>query len=123
MGLGNLTEMILPVMLSEGVNKGRITLEKVVEVCSTNPARVFGIYPQKGALAVGSDADIVLIDLNKKVKVNWDMLHSRCDWNIYDGWEFTGWPVMTILRGRVVVEEGKVKAEKGTGRYLVRELK
>ena len=118
MGFSNIVEMILPVMLSEGVNKGRISLEKVVQVCSYNVARVFGMYPQKGDIAVGSDADLVIVDLNKKVKVTLDKLHSSMDWNIYEGWEFTGWPVMTILRGKIVMENGEIMAEPGYGRYI-----
>jgi len=72
-------------------------------------------------------ADIVLIDLKKKVKVNWDMLHSRCDWNIYDGWEFTGWPVMTLVRGNIVMEwpddAGRAKVTDAfQGQYVRRQL-
>jgi len=107
MGLGNNSELLLPVMLSEGVRKDRISLTKVVEVCCYNPARIFGVYPQKGNLEVGADADIVIVDLEKTVTVSPDALHSMCDWTIYDGWELTGWPTHTILRGRVIVEDGK----------------
>lgn len=120
MGLGNLTEMILPVMLSEGVNKRRLSLEKVVEVCCQNPARVFGLYPRKGAIAAGSDADLVIIDLDKKVRLSMGQLHSLSDWSIYDGWEFKGWPVLTMRRGQVIVEEGEVIGKRGTGKYLPR---
>ncbi len=118
--LGNTTEMILPIMLSEGVNKDRITLEKVAEVCSFNTAKIFGLVPQKGIIAVGSDADLVIVDLHKKVKVTSDTLHSACDWTIYEGWEVTGWPVATIFRGQVAMEDGKVVSEPGTGRILFR---
>ncbi len=121
MGLGNITQMILPVMLSEGVNKNRISLEKVVEVCCQNPAKVFGLYPRKGTISVHSDADLVIIDLNKKVKFTPQMSPSLCDWNIYDGWEFKGWPVCTILRGKVIAEDGKVVVKPGTGRYILPE--
>ncbi len=117
-GLGNTMEMILPVMLSEGVNKRNLPLEKVAEVCSFNAAKIFGIYPQKGMVAVGSDADLVIVDLSKRVKVAPDMLHSACDWTIYDGWEFTGWPVVTIFQGEVVMQEGKILAEPGIGNCL-----
>ena len=92
MGLGNNSELLLPVMLSEGVNKDRITLQKLVEVCCYNPARIFGALPQKGNLEIGADADVVIVDLDKKRQVSTDMLHSMCDWTIYDGWELTGWP-------------------------------
>ena len=121
MGLGNITQMILPVMLSEGVNKNRISLEKVVEVCCQNPAKVFGLYPRKGTISANSDADLVIVDLNKKVKFTPQMSPSLCDWSIYDGWEFKGWPVCTILRGKVIAEEGKIVVQPGNGRYLFRD--
>lgn len=119
-GAGNLTQMILPVMLSEGVNKDRISLEKLVEVCCQNPAKAFGLYPRKGTLSVGSDADIVTVDLNKKVKWTAELSPSVCDWSIYEGWEFKGWPVMTILRGNVITEEGAIIVTPGVGRYCPR---
>lgn len=119
-GLGNITETILPVMLSEGVNKGRISLEKLVEICCANPAKAFGLYPRKGAITIGSDADLVVVDLGKKAKVSPQMLHSWCDWSIYDGWELTGWPVLTLVRGQVIAENGQIVARPGTGKYLDR---
>jgi len=73
-------------MLSEGVNKGRITLEKLVEVCCYNNARVFGIYPQKGTISVGSDADLVIIDLSKKEKLSEKTNHQLSDFCPYEGW-------------------------------------
>ena len=121
MGLGNTSELLLPVMLSEGVNKGRISLEQVAEVCALNPARVFGIYPRKGRLAVGADADIVIVDLDKEVTVKTENLRSMCDWSIYDGWTLKGWPVHTVLRGRVIVGEGEPEAlQPGQGMYISR---
>ena len=110
MGLGNTSELLLPIMLSEGVNKGRISLEQVTEVCALNPAEVFGISPRKGRLAVGADADIVIVDLDKEVTVNTENLRSMCDWSIYDGWTLKGWPTHTILRGHVIVEDGEPNA-------------
>lgn len=123
MGTGNGTQIILPVMLSEGVNKNRISLENVVEVCCYKPAKIFGLYPRKGTIDVGSDADIVIVDLDKKVKWTVDLSPSVCDWSIYDGWEFKGFPVLTMLRGKVIVEEGKVIAEPGYGRYIHRKAR
>jgi dihydropyrimidinase len=106
---------ILPVLLSEGVNKGRLSLEKVAEVCSENTARVFGL-PQKGRIAVGADADLVLVDLHKHVTVTPQVLHT--DVTLFDGWEMTGWPVMTVLRGNVIFEHGEIKREHQVGRYV-----
>jgi dihydroorotase (multifunctional complex type) len=122
MGLGNNSELLLPVMLSEGVHKGRIPLEKVAEVCAANPARVFGVYPRKGCIAVGADADFAVVDLKHRWRVDVGALRSMCDWSIYDGWELTGRPVHTILRGRVIVEDGEPAARTpGQACYVPRE--
>ena len=121
MGLGNTSELILPVMLSEGVNKGRIGLEKVVEVCSYNPARVFGVGHRKGGIEVGLDADIVIVDMDRKITVRPDTQRSMCDWTIYDGWELTGGPTHTILRGEIIVEDGEPRRrEAGQASYIAR---
>jgi dihydropyrimidinase len=113
-------ETMLPVMLSEGVNKGRISLERVVEVCSYNTARIFNLYPRKGTIAIGSDADLAIVDLHKKVKVSPDILHSTSDYTLYDGWTLEGWPTSTMVRGKVVMQDGNVAAKPGTGVYLPR---
>ena len=121
MGLGNTSELLLPVLLSEGVNKGRISLEKVAEVCALNPARVFGVLPRKGQLTAGADADIVIVDLEKEVTVKTENLRSMCDWSIYDGWTLKGWPTHTILRGEIIVEDGEPNLyQPGQGRYISR---
>ncbi|MFT5133275.1 MAG: dihydropyrimidinase, partial [Gammaproteobacteria bacterium] len=121
MGLGNVSELLLPIMLSEGVNKGRITLEKLTEVCSYNPASVFGVLPDKGQLAVGADADIVIVDLEEERTVSVDALRTMCDWSIYDGWTLKGWPTHTILRGQVIMEDGEpLSLNPGQGKYVPR---
>ncbi len=125
-GFPSRVEAYLPVMLTEGVHKGRISLEKLVEVCCENPARIFGIYPKKGAITIGSDADFVIVDLERTMKVKRDMIYSSAGWSIWESAELKGWPVMTILRGRLVMEwpEGapraKILTEKPLGRYLSR---
>ena len=119
-GLGNVTEMILPVLLSEGVNKGRISIEKLVELCCYRTAKIFGLYPRKGGIVVGADADLVLLDMNEKRKVSAKNLHSLCDWSLYEGWEFKGWPVSTFLRGQLVAKDGEVLAKPGTGQWVPR---
>ena len=95
---------VLPVMLSEGVSKGRITVERLVQLCCENPAKQNGLFPKKGTIAVGADADLVIVDLNKVKTVTRDMVFMNVGWSIYEGWELKGWPVMTILRGQVMME-------------------
>jgi D-hydantoinase len=116
------TETLLPVMLSEGVNKGRITFERLVQVCCANPAKAFGLFPKKGTIRVGSDADLAIVDLNKEVTVTPDILHSSSDFSIYEGWKFKGWPVMTILRGNVMMKEGELVGKPGYGKFLPRKV-
>ncbi|MBI4319387.1 MAG: amidohydrolase family protein [Chloroflexi bacterium] len=103
-GFPSRVEAYLPVMLSEGVNKGRISLEKMVELCCENPARIFGLYPKKGVIAVGSDADLVIVDLDLTKEVKREMIQCGAGWSIYEGWQMKGWPVMVILRGNVVMD-------------------
>lgn len=122
MGLGNVSELLLPIMLSEGVNKGRISLEKLTEVCSYNPATTFGVSDRKGKLEVGADADVVIVDLEEERTVSADSLRSMCDWSIYDGWSLKGWPTHTIIRGQVVMEDGEpLELESGQGTYIPRD--
>jgi dihydropyrimidinase len=116
------TATVLPVMLSEGVNKGRIPIERIVDVCCSNPAKVFGIFPKKGTIQIGSDADLVIVDLNKEVTVTAPMLHSVSDLTLYEGWKFKGWPVMTISRGKIIMENGEILGKPGHGKYLHRRL-
>ena len=113
---------LLPVMLHYGVNKGRISLEKVAESCSYNTARVFGLYPQKGAIQIGADADLTIVDLNKRVKITPELLRSVSDYSLYEGMEFEGWPTMTMVRGNVVMEDMEIVGKPGIGRYLPRKL-
>ncbi len=124
-GFGSRVEGLLPMLLSEGVNKGRITMERLVELTAENPARIFGIYPKKGAIAVGSDADLVVVDLDKQKKLTRDMVFSRQGWSLWEGWDIKGWPVMTILRGNIMMEwpEGEPRAKvlgEPVGQYMPR---
>ena len=117
------TETMLPVLLSEGVNKGKLSLERLVQICCYGPAVTFGIYPQKGDLKVGADGDLVIIDLDKKQVVDPKKnLHSAADYSPYEGMELTGWPILTVLRGQVIMRDGQVLAKPGTGKYLPRKL-
>lgn len=110
----------LPIVFSEGVSKGRIALEDFVKLTSTNPARIMGLYPRKGAIQPGSDADIVLWDPARKVTITNALMQHAIDYTPYEGLEVTGWPVATIRRGQVVMQQGKVQAEPGTARFLAR---
>ena len=105
-------------LFSEGVKKGRIDVNRFVEVTSASVAKLFGLYPRKGAIAIGSDADIVLIDPNRKRKVSLADLHSNCDYSIWDGWEFEGIPVLTMLRGKILVEDGQWTGPTGIGKFV-----
>jgi dihydropyrimidinase len=105
-------------LFSEGVNKGRLSINRYVDVASTSVAKLFGLYPKKGIIAIGSDADIVVIDPNLKRKISLADLHSDCDYSIWDGWEFTGFPTMTMLRGNVLVEDGKWAGPTGGGEFV-----
>lgn len=111
-------EMLLPVMLSEGVNKNKITIEKLVEILCYNNAKKFGLLGRKGALTVGSDADIVIVDIEKEKEVKVDNLHGISDFTPYEGWNIKGWPVMTMVRGQVIVENNTLKSLPGYGKYV-----
>lgn len=112
----------IPLIFSEGVMKNRISINKFVEVCSTNPAKIFGIYPKKGAIQVGSDGDIVIIDptIEKTLKVK--DLHSNVDYSAYEGIKLKGYPIITISRGKIIVKNNIFIGEKGYGNFLKRNI-
>ena len=111
-------ETMLPVLLSEGVNKGRISMARLQQVACENPARVFGLFPKKGAIRKGSDADLVIIDLKAKRTVRGSDLHYKVGWTPYEGWKLQGWPTMTIRKGSIICEEGQVLAKPGEADFL-----
>jgi len=111
-------ETRLPLLFSEGVGKGRISLQKFVALTSTNPARLYGLYPRKGTIAIGTDADLVIWNQNREVTIDNDMLHHNVDYTPYAGRQVTGWPETVISRGDVIVEDGTLQAEKGRGAFL-----
>ena len=111
----------LPVMWTCGVRAGRITPNQFVAYNSTNPAKIFGLYPRKGALLVGSDADIVIWDPEKKVKYGIAHTHQRTDYNLYEGWELTGMPEKVFLRGKMIVDGDQWLGIAGQGQFLKRE--
>lgn len=126
-GFPSRVEGMFPMMLSEGVNKGRISIARLAQVASENPAKIFGLYPKKGAIVPGADADLVVVDLQRKVKITREILHTVTPWTIYDGWEATGWPVITLVRGHIVAHwpEGEPRArisDTSPGEYQRRNL-
>jgi len=112
----------VPVIYQEGVAKRGLSLEKFVDVISTNSAKIFGMYPKKGIIAPGSDADIVVFDPKKKHSLNAADLHMGTDLSVYEGMEVTGWPTVTILRGKVIVENEKFVGTRGEGQFIKTKL-
>lgn len=110
----------LPILFSEGVAKGRIDLNTFARITAYNPARLFGLYPRKGTIAPGADADLVLWDATKKVRLTNALMQHIIDYTPYEGLEVTGWPVATLRRGELVMQDGKVQAEPGSGQFLSR---
>jgi dihydropyrimidinase len=114
------TETMLSVMLSEGVHKNRLRLPQLVQLMCLNPASIFSLYPKKGVIQIGSDGDIVLVDLKKERKVTSDILHSAGDASFYEGWTLKGWPILTISRGSIVMKDGDLIGKPGYGQPLFR---
>jgi dihydropyrimidinase len=111
----------LAVMYTEMVERRGYSLRRYVDLVSTNAAKIMGLYPRKGAIAVGSDADIALLDPSRRGKVRKEDLHET-DYTPWEGHEIFAWPVLTILRGKVVVENDQFHAREGQGRYLKRKI-
>ena len=117
-GIGTL----LPLLLSEGVNKNRLNLGQLVELTSLNASKIFGMYPQKGVIQKGSDADITLIDLKLERKVSAESFGAFSDYIVYEGWSLKGWPITTLVRGSVVVEDMQVVGKIGHGVLVKRSV-
>ena len=112
------TGAILPILVSEGVHKGRITWERMAQVCAENTARIFGMYPQKGVLSPGSDADIVIIDPRREWTMGVETLKQGSDFSIYEGRKVRGKAVKTFVRGKLVAEEGEPTIAPPHGIYI-----
>ena len=111
----------IPLMFSEGVMKGRLSINHFVDLVSTRPAQLFGLYPRKGVIAEGSDADLVIIDPDCEVTLSQSRMHSRSDYCPYEGMILQGYPVMTLSRGKVIVRNGVFKGLAGDGEFIPRE--
>ncbi len=114
-------ETRLPILFSEGVGKRRIDLQRFVALSSTNHARLYGLYPRKGLIAIGSDADLVIWDATESRPIEQARLHHGADYTPYEGLHITGWPILSMLRGTVVMEGGEPTGRAPDGRYLVRD--
>jgi dihydropyrimidinase len=110
----------MPVMWHHGVNGGHYNANRFVEITSTNPAKIFGLYPRKGTIAVGSDADIILWDPNKEHTISAETHHMNTDYNVYEGMKVKGWPVRTLLRGQSIVVGDEWYGQQGGGTFLRR---
>jgi dihydropyrimidinase len=114
--------MMISWILTEGYHKRGIPLEKLLEKVTINPARLFGIYPQKGTIQVGSDADLAIVDIDKEFEIDYKKLHSVCDWNIFQGKKLQGQPTITIKSGKVAYREGEILVEPGIGTFVRRDV-
>ncbi len=110
----------MELLFSEGVHKGKISLNKFVEVSSTNTAKIFGMYPRKGCISPGSDADLVIFDPNKQHTLSAKTHHMNCDYSGYEGWKVTGKCETVILRGEVAIQNNKLLVKKGYGQFIKR---
>ena len=118
-GMSNL-QVMLPMLFSDGVRSGRISLDRFVEVTSTNPAKLFGLYPRKGVVAVGSDADVVLWDPDETRTIRDEDMFSGSGYSVHAGRVVTGWPTLTMRRGEIVYRDGEIRGEAGSGQLAPR---
>ncbi len=110
----------IELLYSEGVRKGRISLNKFVEITSTNAAKVFGMFPRKGCIAIGADADLIIFDPDEKHTISAKTHHHNCDYSSYEGWQVTGKCKTVLMRGQVAIENDEIKIDKGYGQFVKR---
>jgi dihydropyrimidinase len=114
-------ELRLPLLFSEGVGQGRIDIHRFVALTATNAARLYGLFPRKGTIGIGADADLAIWDPDKEQVIAWENLHDNVGYTPYEGMRIKGWPVVVLNRGRVVVEDGSLHAARGSGTFLHRD--
>ncbi len=112
------SETILPVTYQRGVNEGRLDLYTLIRALSEMPAKIFGLYPQKGVLQEGSDADLVIFDPKKRETIRQATQHSNAPYSLYEGFECLGSPTLVMQRGEIIIEGGELKSKKGRGQFL-----
>jgi len=115
-------ETMLPILYSEGVGKGRLSVTDIPRLLSEAPAQIYGLDGQKGSIEIGMDADLVIFDPTLEWEIEAPFLHMRTDFSPYEGWAMTGKPVSTVSRGEIIVQEGELLAAEGRGRFLFRAL-
>jgi dihydropyrimidinase len=113
-------EMRLPILFSEGVLKGRLSINQFVALAATNHARMYGLYPRKGTIAIGSDADIAIWNPEIEKRIDYSMMHDAVGYTPYEGHVYKGWPEIVTSRGRIVVEGGALKVQRGSGQFIAR---
>jgi dihydropyrimidinase len=111
----------MELLYSEGVRKGKISLNKFVEVSSTNAAKIFGMFPKKGTISIGADADIIVFDPNHLHTLSAKTHHHKTDYSAYEGWEVTGKCETVIMRGKVAIDKGEVMIDEGYGKFIHRD--
>lgn len=116
-------ETRIPLLFSEGVLKKRIELKRFVQLVSTNPARIMGLAPQKGDIAVGADGDLLILDPDREQTVRAESLHQHVDYTPFAGMRLRGWPTTVMLRGKILVRDGKSQVSQGDGRFIKRKMK
>ena len=112
------TETMFPVVYDAGVNRGRLSLPRLAQVMSENPARIFGLYPQKGTLQPGSDADLVIVDPTVLHTIKQATQHSHASYTLYEGRSCLGKPILSMQRGKVILEDGELHVSAGQGKFL-----
>ncbi|MFQ6025168.1 MAG: dihydroorotase family protein [Nitrosopumilaceae archaeon] len=115
-GLGTM----LPILISEGVNRGKMSIEQLVNLTSLSTSKIFGMHPTKGTLSVGSDADITMIDLKKEQKVSSELFGGFSDYLVYEGRNMKGWPVKTLVRGKIIADDFEIIGRSGYGKFVSR---
>lgn len=115
-------ETRIPLLFSEGVLKKRIDMNRFVQLVSTNPARIMGLAPQKGNIATGADADLMILDPTAEKTISREILHQHVDYSPFAGMKVTGWPRTVILRGRTIVHKEKISVAKGFGNFVNRKI-
>ncbi|MFH0793511.1 MAG: dihydropyrimidinase [bacterium] len=113
-------ETLFPSVYTSGFKAGKFSLNHLVKLVCANPAKIMGLYPQKGTIALGSDADVIIIDPKKSKEIDYKELDTNCDWSPFQGWKMFGFPDTTLSRGKVVVEQGKFVGKKGQGKFVKR---